>query len=255
MINHSQKSIYLHLHATIIVFATVLLLGSTQVLQAQMFSMDDGERPQFNRPTNEFYLGFEPTTVTYQGDESAEGAGEFTYDAPLIRVGYSSRMLNLYLGAGGEVTGSDNAAYFDVGGNVNIGFPLYFTEKFILQLPIRISSRLTNITTDRTAIDLDRFRFGSATIGAGLQANARPNPNLRIQIGAVPSYGFTFASGGLFGGGLGSVAVNGRLFFDNLFGDTGLSLGYKYDFRNYNVEEERYDYQMQGHSIQLGITF
>lgn len=254
MINHSPKHISLRLQAGVIIFVILFLSASAEVLKAQMFSMDE-ETPQFRQPGSEFYLGFEPTTVTYQGDEDLEGAGQFAYDAPVIRAGYSSRALNLYLGAGGGITGSDDVAYFDVGGNINFGLPLYFTEKFLLQLPIRISSRLTNITTDRTAFNLDRFRFGSITAGAGLQANARPNQNIRVQLGAIPSYGFTFASGGLFGGSMGSVALKGRLFFDNLFDNMGLSAGYKYDFRNYNVEDEKYDYQMKGHSIQLGITF
>lgn len=257
MMNHSLKRSCLHFrpHAVIIVFAACFLLGSAGTVRAQMFSMDKEAPPQFRQPVNELFIGYEPTTVTYKGNEGGEEAGQFAYDAPVLRVGYSSRTLNLYLGAGGDVTGSDDVAYFDVGGNINVGFPLYFTDKFILMLPVRISSRLTNITNDRTGFNLDRFRFGSITAGAGLQADARPAPNLRIRVGAIPSYGFTFASGGLFGGSLGSVALKGRLFFDRLFGNVGLSAGYKFDLRNYNVEEEKYDYRMQGHSIQLGITF
>lgn len=255
--NHSLKRSYLHLRVpiTLIVFTVFFLLGPSGTARAQMFSMDEESPPQFMQPANELYIGYEPTTVTYEGSVEAGEAGQFAYDAPVLRVGYSSRTLNLYLGAGGDITGSDDVAYFDVGGNINVGFPLYFTEKFILQLPVRISSRLTNITNNRTSFSLDRFRFGSVTAGAGLQANARPARNLRVRVGAIPSYGFTFASGGLFGGSLGSVALKGRLYFDRLFGNVGLSAGYKYDLRNYNVEEEKYDYRMQGHSIQLGITF
>ncbi|SHF27310.1 hypothetical protein SAMN05443144_1076 [Fodinibius roseus] len=257
MMNHSLKRRYSQFRsqAAVIVFAVCFLLSSAGVVRAQMFSMDEEAPPQFRQPVNELYIGYEPTTVTYEGSQNTNEAGQFAYDAPVLRVGYSSRMLNLYLGTGGNITGSDDVAYFDVGGNINVGFPLYFTEKFSLLLPVRISSRLTNITNERTGISLDRFRFGSVTAGAGLQANARPVRNMRIRVGAIPSYGFTFASGGLFGGSLGSVALKGRLYFDRLFGNVGLSAGYKYDLRNYNVEEEKYDYRMQGHSIQLGITF
>lgn len=254
MSNHSPKYSSFWSQTAIIALTLLFLLCSAEALRAQMFSMEE-ERPQFRRPGNELYIGLEPMNVTYEGSEEVEDAGQFAFDAPLIRVGYSSRALNFYLGTGGKITGSDDAAYFDVGGNLNFGIPLYFTEQFILQIPVRISSRLTNITNDRTGFSLDRFRFGSITAGAGLQANARPARNIRFRVGAIPSYGFTFASGGLFGGSLGSVALNGRLFFDHLFGDIGLSAGYKYDLRNYNVEEEKYDYRMQGHSIQLGITF
>jgi len=254
MINHSPQTISLRRQATLIISSVLILLCSTEVLRAQMFSMED-EPPQFRRAGSEFYIGFEPTSVTYEGSETADGGGQFAYDGPLIRVGYSTPALNLFLGTGGKITGVDDVAYFDVGANINVGWPLYFTEKFMLQLPVRISSRLANITNDRTSFNLDRFRFGSITAGAGLQAHARPGQNIRLRLGAIPSYGFTFASGGLFGGSMGSVALNGRIFLDRLFGNIGLSAGYKYDFRSYNVEDEKYDYRMRGHSLQLGITF
>lgn len=256
MTNHSLKKYRpLQFQTMAVAFAVILLLGTADLLSAQMFSMDDETPPQFRQAINELYIGYEPTTVTYEGSENVEDAGQFAYDDAVLRVGYNSRALNLYLGAGGKITGSDDVAYFDVGGNINVGFPLYFTEAFILQLPVRISSRLTNITNDRTSFSLDRFRFGSVTAGAGLQATARPKQNIRLQLGAVPSYGFTFASGGLFGGSLGSVAINGRILFGQIFGNIGLSAGYKYDLRSYNVEGEKYDYKMQGHSIQIGVTF
>lgn len=259
MIKHSQERRSQRYFILQVLFIT-LCVASADVASAQMFSVDSDSRNQFNAPTTELYVGLEPTSVTYQGGETVNGgAGQFEYDAPVLRAGYNSGTLNLYLGAGGEVTGSDNVGYFDVGGNLNFGIPLYVTEKFVLQLPFRITSRLTNITNDQTTTGpqgtRDQFRFGGITAGAGLKANARPKSNIRIQVGAIPSYGFTFASGGLFGGSLGTLALNGRLYLDRLFGDTGLSLGYKYDLRNYNVDNEKYDYRINGHSIQVGITF
>jgi hypothetical protein len=243
-------------HSIFTALLSILICAATaNIVNAQMFSVGNDNRPEFNMPSNEIYLGFEPTSVTYQGGEDAEAAGEFTYDAPLLRAGYSSRALNLFLGAGGAITGSDDVAYFDIGGNLNFGLPLYLTEKFSLQLPFRISSRLTNITNDQTVVSLDRFRFIGFTAGAGLKASARPKQNIRLQVGAIPSYGFTTASGGLFGGSLKSLALNGRLYFDRLFGETGLSLGYKYDWRDYDVDEQKYDYRVNGHSIQVGLTF
>lgn len=236
-----------------------LTAGIISVMQtdaaAQMFSMDN-DRSSLSRITSEVYLGIEPTTVTYQGDESVELPGQFNYDAPIIRVGYSGRTLNFFMGAGGEITGSDNVGYFDAGGNLNYGFPLYVTEEVLIQLPIQIASRYVNITNSQNVATLDRFRFGSLTAGTGIKAMVRPTQKIRLKAGALPSYGFAFASGGLFGGSLGSVALNGRLYLDRLFNNKmGLSFGYKYELRNYNVEEERYDYRIKGHSLQLGISF
>lgn len=260
MIKHSKGQLSPQDFILKILFITLFVSASANIAHAQMFSADNDNRTRFNAPTTELYLGFEPTSVIYQGEEEGvTGAGQFEYDAPVIRAGFNSRTLNLYLAAGGAITGSDDVGYFDVGGNLNFGIPLFVSEKFILLLPFRISSRLTNITNDQTTAETlgtrDQFRFGGVTAGAGLKVNARPKPNIRVQVGAIPSYGFTFASGGLFGGSLGTLALNGRLYFDRLFGDAGLSLGYKYDLRNYNVDEEKYDYRVNGHSIQVGITF
>ena len=256
MIKHTSKKSLFRLQVIRSIIITILLLGIATGVQAQMFSVEDENSGEFDLPSSEVYIGFEPTSVTYEGDEEISTAGRYEYDAPVLRVGYSGRTVNFFMGAGGSITGSEEVAYFDVGGNINYRFPLYVSSQFIVTLPVRISSRFTNITTEQTAVTLDRFRFGSLLAGAGLKANIRTQSNIRVQLGAVPSYGFTFASGGFFGGGLGTLAVNGRLFFDQLLSDDmGLSLGYKYDFRTYNIDEERFDYRIQGHSIQVGITF
>ena len=256
MIKHASKNNLSRSWVIAGIIAITLLLGTAPAVQAQMFSVEDESNSEFFRPSSEAYIGFEPTSVTYEGAESAEDAGLYEYDAPVLRIGYSGRTVNFFMGAGGSVTGSDDVAYFDVGGNINYQLPLYVSSQFILAVPVRISSRFTNITTEQTAITLNRFRFGSLLAGAGLKANIRTQSSIRVQLGAVPSYGFTFASGGFFGGGLGTLAVNGRLFFDQLLSnDMGLSVGYKYDFRKYNIDEERFDYRIQGHSIQVGITF
>jgi len=235
-----------------------MCVALVSTVHAQMFSMDkhEGRLLQANVPYNEFFAGFEPTNIEYKGTPDVDGAGQYEYDNPILRVGYSGRALNLFMGVGGSITGSSNVAYFDVGGNLNTYLSLYSTKGFSLQLPFRISSRYVNMTNDQTAVKMESFRFGDILAGAGLQLLARPADDLRAQITAIPSYGFTFATGGFFGGGMGSFALNGRLFFDHLFSrQMGLSLGYKYDLRNYRVDRDRYDYRMQGHSIQVGITF
>ncbi len=83
----------------------------------------------------------------------------------------------------------------------------------------------------------------------------KPAKNIRVQVGAVPTYGFSFATGGSVGGSIGTVTAHGKLYFDRLFNDKGLSIGYKYDFRSYDIEDDIYDYDLKGHSFEIGITF
>jgi len=247
-----------HRLSALLVIIAILGFAPYQ-LQAQMFSVGD-TGPRFNIPQTEFYAGFAPMEVTYQGGSDIsdiQGRNAFNFEGPILRLGYESTTFDLFLGTGGTITGIDEASYFDIGGNIDFGLSVLRTKPLSIQIPIRIASRFTNMTSDRAfrSRGVERFRFGSLTAGAGARILGRPVQNFRIEAGAIPSYGFSFASGGFFGGSMGSVAGFGRLYFDRLFADVGLSIGYKYDFRNYDVDEDVYDYKMKGHSLELGITF
>jgi hypothetical protein len=237
--------------------ALFVVSGTVVPVQAQMFSVGGDRGPRYNTPQTEIYVGLEPMIVDYKGGGQQPEAGVFEFDGPVIRLGYNSSSFDLFMGSGGKVTGIDEASYFDVGGNIDFAVNIIRNKKLSLQLPFRIASRYTNITDDRALgiSSLSRFRFGSLTGGAGARIVSRPAQNFRVEVGAVPTYGFSFASGGLFGGSLGSVSAMGRLYFDRLFNDIGLSLGYDYDLRNYDIDEDIYDYKITGHSIEIGITF
>ena len=223
-----------------------------------MFSVGD-TGPQFNRPGTEFYVGLEPLDMDYQGGaiQPASAQGVFAFSGSVIRLGYESRSLDLSLGAGGEITGIDDNSYFDIGGNLDLGLPLYRSKPISFHLPLRIGSRYTNVTSSRAfgIPGVNRFQFGSLTLGAGGRIEVRPVETFRIHIGAIPSYGFAFASGGFFGGSLGKVDGFARIYIDRLIGDFGLSLGYVYDLRNYDIDEDQYDYKINGHSFEIGVTF
>lgn len=225
---------------------------------AQMFSVGNEGGPEYNIPRTELTVGLEPMTVAYRGGTSgSRTVGLFAFEGPVIRLGYNSPGLDLFLGTGGEITGIEDISYFDVGGNIDFGIDLYRSEKFVARIPVRIASRYVNMVNSRffqQAVN-NYFRFGNLTVGGGAELVARPAEHLRIEVGAIPAYGFAFASGGFFGGSLGSVAAHGRLYLDRLWGNWGLSLGYKYDLRNYDIDENVYDYKITGHTFELGVTF
>jgi len=225
--------------------------------RAQMFSVGS-QGPRYNIPQTELYLGLEPMDVTYKGGSmnSQLHPGAFEFSGSVLRLGYNSSGLNLFLGTGGKITGIDNVSYFDIGGNIDIGLMLERSKTFVLQIPIRIASRYTNMANDNVITSrYSRFKFGDLTGGAGLRLMVRPSNDIRIEVLGIPSYGAAFASGGFFGGSVGSIAAEGHLYFDHLFGNIGLSFGYKYDYRNYDVDENVYDYKISGNNIEVGITF
>lgn len=239
-----------------LLFGVFFVSANVVPVEAQMFSVGD-QGLRFNVPQSEVYLGLESMDVAYQGDMELNEAEAFEFEGSIIRLGYDSPGFNVFLGTGGTITGIDNISYFDTGGNVDFGLSLYSSRQLSVLLPLRIASRYTNITNNRAFqfAGLNRFRFGSISAGAGVNVRVRPLENFRFKAGVVPHYGFAFASGGFFGGSLGAVSGNGRLYFDHLFGDVGLAIGYNYDLRNYDIDEDIYDYRINGHSLEVGITF
>lgn len=254
-VKHSPNTNYLN-YSFLIICVSILSLASPRMAQAQMFSVGE-EGPRFNSPQTAVYLGMEPMTVTYRGNNTGTAAtGLFDFEGPLLRLGYNTSSLDLSMGVGGEVTGIKNVSYFDIGGSIDLGFRIHRSQRLTIRLPIRIESRFVNMTNNQmVATRYNRFRFGSLIAGAGAYIMVRPASDIRIAASAVPSYGFAFASGGLFGGGLASVDAGARLFFDRLFGKYGLSVGYTYDSRSYDIDENVYDYRMKGHILEVGITF
>ena len=256
-INHSLGDNFFCESIRIAAFALLLMMTVPNTGIAQMFSVGE-EGPRFNTPNSAVYLGIEPMVVSYQGSAAPPGvvAGQFAFEGPIVRLQYNTGTLNLTLGAGGELTGINPASYFDVGGALNTGFGLYRTQKISIRIPIRIASRYVNMANSGTfSPTFNRFQFGSLTVGGGANILFRPKENVRIEVGGVPSYGFSFATGGSYGGSLTSVITHGRLYFDRVFGNLGVTVGYEYDFREYDIDESVYDYRMKGHIIELGITF
>lgn len=236
--------------------AFFVLFGLASQVKAQMFSVgESGTR--YGGPMSEIFVGLSAMEATYQGDPTLSGAEAFEYDGPIVEVGYSTVGLDLYLGTGGKITGVDEGTYFHTGGNFDFGIRLYRSKKINLRVPLRLESQYTNITSTQNLIlpSVNRFQFGMLAGGIGINGVFRPAKDVRVEVGAVPSYGFSFASGGFFGGSIGTVDVHGKLYFDRLFNDKGLSIGYSYDLRSYDVEENVYDYDLKGHSIEIGVTF
>jgi len=255
LVQHSLVSKVFSLGAKLALLVLLMVIYP-HLGMAQMFSVGE-EGPRFNTPSSAVYIGIEPITVSYQGPSSGEiAAGQFAFDGPVVRLQYNTRTLDLTMGAGGKVTGINPSSYFDIGGVLNTGFGIYHSQKISIRVPIRIASRYVNMANNRVSSpQFNWFRFGSLTVGGGANILFRPKENVRVELGGVPSYGFSFATGGSYGGSLTSVIAHGRLYFDQFFGDLGLTAGYEYDFRKYNVDENVYDYRMRGHVIEIGITF
>lgn len=234
----------------------ILLVFFSVEVQAQMFSV--GSEPgRTDIPGTAVYLGLEPVDFNYTGGELQNPANEerFEFDGSLLRLRLETRSLQFFLATGGSLTGIDDVSYFDVGVQAGYRFSILRNENLTILLPFQIVSSLTSVDTDQNIPNAIQFRQGALAAGAGGFIGLRASEQIRLHANFIPYYGFSFATGGTFGGSLAKLDGKFRLFFDRLFGDFGLSAGYNYKFNRFDVDENEFDYDLQSHSILLGITF
>jgi len=233
---------------------TLLRTGDAQ---AQMFSVQEDETVRSRSiPLNNLYIGIEPADFAYKGgDAVGPSAGLFEFDGPLIRLKYETIGLEAFIGAGGRLTGIDDIAFFDVGIRARRGLGLIRNENLRVQLPLQIKSSLTSVSSDQIISTGSQFRQGTLTVGGGGEIDARFSDNVRFSAGVVPNYGFSFATGGTFGGQIFEVETVTRLYFDRVFGKFGISLGWDYTYKRFDVEENEFDYNFTSQGFLVGISF
>lgn len=238
-------------------FVIIMFHGLPQMAHAQMFSVDDDSPEAFDRPPVAIFAGLEPIEFDYKGEVGTSGAETYEFSGNLLRFRLESFGVNIYLGFGGSTTGLGEASYFDAGIRYGYGLSLYKSRAFSLQLPIVLHSSFTSVSNDDVVIvDVPQFQQGTLELASGLDVDVRLAPQFRLAIQAIPSYGFSFSTREQdASGSIAALKGEGRLYFDRLFGSAGLSLGYDYNFRRFDIEGNPLDYDASAHSILIGITF
>lgn len=243
-------------NSRLFVSALLLFFSVPHILQAQMFSVDDSPGNS-GASSVAVFAGIEPIDFEYQGDAAVLGAETYSFSGNIIRFKLESPGINVYLGTAGSATGLDDFSYFDAGIKFGYGLSLYRSEAVSLQLPFLLHSSLTSVNNSELAINTaPEFSQGTFEVGGGLDFNARLAPKFRIGANIVPSYGFSFSTRGSDADGtVADVEAQARFYFDQLFGDAGLSLGYDYNYREFRIDGEVLDYNASAHSILIGVTF
>lgn len=234
------------------VLAIGLLLPS--LASAQMFSVQEDNRT-FQLPSSSLYIGMEWADFVYTGREGEFGQRDYEFSGPLIRVELETPNINLYMGTGGNMTGLENTTYFQAGIKGRYRFILIDEESFTLRVPIQLRSDITTVTNTALLNINSQFQQGTLLFGIGLHLEVRPTDAFRIEFSGIPQTGISFSSGGTFGGNMRALELGSHVFFDNAFGSIGLTGGYSYKFRGYDIDGSRYDYDLLGHTAKIGITF
>ena len=226
-------------------------------VQAQMFSVEEEEpvRDSPLVPTTAVYVGWEPAEFTFEGSSASQGlAGIYAFDGPLLRLRLETLGFEAFMGVGGGLTGIDDIGYFDAGAKAGRGLPLFRSPGFVFIVPLQIKSTINTVSNNQAGTDT-QFRQGTLEFGGGAKLSARFGKGVRFSLAAIPNYGFSFASGGIFGGQIFEVDGKTRFYLDRLFGDVGLAAGVDYSFKRFDIDENEFDYNFESFSFMLGINF
>lgn len=231
-----------------------ILLLMPLLASAQMFSVENDGRV-FRPPGTLVSLGVELADFEYTGGELVDQPGIYEFTGPLLMLEADTRNINLYLKGGGSVTGMEDVSFFQAGIKGKYSFVMMGREHLTLSAPARIQSDIITVTNNELFNTNRQFQQGSLLFGLGLNLELRPRQDIRLQMRGVPHLGITFSTGGTFGGNIFSLDSGARLYYDRIMGDFGGMIGYSYKMRSYNVDLDNFNYDMNGHSIMIGVTF
>lgn len=235
------------------VLCLVFFMAVPNISKAQMFSVTDQTTPQ-QVPLTNLYVGYEPVNFEFDGDASlVPQRSKYNYNDPILRFRLEAPGVELYFGYGAKFTGSKDVNYLNVGGKYYRAFRVLGDRKMALFIPVQFRLDVTNVRNDQVVTD--QFRQSSFSVGGGAGFRVRLGKSVRLNADIVPQYGYSVSAGATFGGSIYALTSQSRLYFDDLFGKFGLSLGYDYNFKRYDINVNRFDYKLHGNSLLLGITF
>ena len=219
---------------------------------AQMFSV--GNEPERTRTSNTtFRVGFSISDFSFQGTPSENYSEKLLeVNEPMLVLGVESAGLSASALIGNKITGIENGSFLDLNLRFTNSIPITDNKRLEVGIPIQLS---TGITASNSTLDGNRFNQTIFAIGSGGAFTLKVSPKTHLVLNGITGYGFSNSNGGFFGGSV--FYLNGitRLNVMNLIGDKGLSIGYNYSFKSFNIDEETYDYELTAHLITLGIAF
>ena len=239
---------------TLFFLLAISILLLPDMAKAQMFSIGDNPIQEREGAPGIYTIAgisWEPASFTYQGSESLPNE-TVDFDNAILRFHLDTPALALSVGLGGGLTGMDETSFTNVTARIQNPFYIYRIERMNIFLPVQITTDLTRVRGADTSFE---FQQSSFIFGSGIGTAIRLSERLDFTLRATPNYGFSFSQGNLFGGSLFRFDGKSYLVIRNVIGRRSIALGYQYDFRRYDVEEELNDYDFNSHSFTIGIAF
>ncbi len=207
----------------------------------------------YERPSNRFiYAGFLVRDFDPRSSNSLPDSLTIRYNRVMPVIGFRQGLVDILFGyTRFTLRGNDKSTLF---ASVSVGndLPLSFSRTHALLVPLMISSDYTR--ADNTGGDKENFNIGSVGIGAGLKYRFI-QPRFEFWIHAAEAIHWSF-EGFSTGSGF-SAATTGEAMFifrDALILD-GITLGYRFRYQTWNMNNEHFNYKSLSHGVVLGVLF
>ncbi len=206
-------------------------------------------------PSIGVYLGYQPANFYYKPNGSGTGpVTRFDFNDPIYRLQLELSGIDIYLAMAGISDQIKHLNYFNIGAHIQGYLRALRTPHFTLQFPVRLQTDYIQVQSKR-AVNSSNMQESSGTIGTGPMISLRLGNMVRFTSNALLNYGFSVRTMGTSSGTIYELANVNRFYFDNVFNNIGLSLGFDYNFKRYNMSGISNDYAFRGYSILLGLTF
>jgi hypothetical protein len=227
-----------------------ILFFATEIVSAQMFSVSD-RRAEVTEPTSILRIGTSITDFSYMGTSTQNGPELLNIDQSILVASFETMGLSANALIGNRISGVKDGSFFDLNIKFTNGIRIIRRQKVQFGIPIQLS---TGLTTSNDDFYEDRFNQSYFSGGTGLFINNRISQKFRASLNGLIGYGFSNSSGGFFGGNLVYYSASARINWLNAIGNRTLSIGYDFFLREFDIDVNKYDYNLSSHQITLGIS-
>lgn len=247
-----SRCIKIQIALTLCLLSIYLLMPARA--DAQMFSVQPRQEVA-SIPTNLVLGGVSYTVMNYRGPaELLNTPVNYSFEAPLTTIAFETEGFSARAVFGRDL-GEYDSSYSEFGASINSAVILVPGRTFGILAPFRLSTDYVLIRNSEINSAADEFKQNTVAGHLGLELRSRLSPRARFRATGMAGFGYSVTDYGISGGTTVDWSVHNTLYFDSLFRDIGLAVGYRLENRRYNLEDDALNYLMMRQKIVLGITF
>ncbi|MBI5472390.1 MAG: hypothetical protein HY961_08610 [Ignavibacteriae bacterium] len=207
----------------------------------------------YEQTENRFvHVGFWKKDFAARSSNSLPDSLRIGYDRILPTIGFRQGLLDITFGyARFSLRGEDKTTIV-VTATIGNEFPLTFSPTQALLLPLMISSDYTR--ADNSGGDREAFNIGSVGFGAGLKYRIMSGAfEFALSASEVAHWSLEgFSTGSGFSP---ATLAEAQFVFREVAGLDGITLGYRFRYQSWNMNNDKYDYNSLSHGAYLGVMF